>query len=119
MRFPAPRTRHLSGLLFAILILAGTVSAGPSATAEIGAPAAVAALQDIPVMEAPVEEPNWTVTSGPRHFVFDCADGYPGESASLADFEADCDLVTVYFCLEHSPWPLTSPKPGCDRPRQP
>lgn len=72
----------------------------------------------IPVMQPPVEEPNWNVTSGVRHFVFDCADGYPGDEAGLEDFFADCELLYVYTCLDQTPWSPVPVKPGCEDPRR-
>lgn len=108
--------------VLAIVALAMTLLAPTGATASIaGEPHTerfVSAQGSIPVMEPPVEDPNWNVTSGVRHFVFACSDGYPGDGASLADFFADCELLHVYSCLEQSPWSLIPANPGCESPRR-
>ncbi len=103
-------------LAMTLLTPAG-VAASTAGTSD--AQRSLAAQGTIPVMEPPVEDPNWNVTSGVRHFVFACPDGYPGGEASLAEFFADCELLHVYSCLEQSPWSLIPANPGCESPRRP
>ncbi len=88
-------------------------STGPSEVQR-----ATTAQESIPVMAPRVEEPNWNVTSGVRYFVFNCADGFSGDGASLQDFFADCELLYVYTCLEQRPWSLMPVNPGCEDPRR-
>lgn len=119
---PTPvRLRPCAVLAIVALAISLLTPAGVSASAAdvSAAQRSVMAQGSIPVMEPPIEDPNWTVTSGMRHFVFACPDGYPGDGASLAEFFADCELLHVYFCLEQTPWNLIPAHPGCESPRRP
>ena len=86
-----------SGLLvlFTLLVTVSIIAGAASASATSRVQPSLAALQDIPVMAPPVEDPNWHVTYGVRHFVFDCPDGFPGDRASLDAFVSSCTLVQV------------------------